>query len=437
MSGYQCQCLPGYTLVTNTSCADINECDMSPCSHLCSNTPGSYSCSCHPRYTLHDTSLCSVSQGEVRLLVTHHSNLNIVNLVNSSDDDINIVKSSDHDINIVKIQDLDTLQSAGLVYWIQDDGLYRAKINDSDDDDDELVRDDVGVDDHLAVDWVHSILFLAQKNKISVMRYDGEYKRDIISRDTLITSIRVHPGRAVIVWTEDGRVMSAGMDGEHVNTLVNASQPRDLAIDHIQERVYYVEAEYNSIRDIDLSGGNQRTVLKENDEIEKLAVFEDWVYYTVKMNTISQIYRAHKRDGSNKQRLGEFSDDISSIQPLHSLYQPSSSSNICQKSSCSHLCVPQYVPHHLETQDLLSHVCLCPDNVNLDKDNSTCVTNISKLVTSNSKHVEEKLEDLKKTKETDNLIMMLIFGVLIGSIIIVVLVKLVTIHNEVFKNFLL
>ena len=110
----------------------------------------------------------------MRLLVTHHSNLNIVNLVNSSDDDINIVKSSDHDINIVKIQDLDTLQSAGLVYWIQDDGLYRAKINDSDDDDDELVRDDVGVDDHLAVDWVHSILFLAQKNKISVMRYDGE-----------------------------------------------------------------------------------------------------------------------------------------------------------------------------------------------------------------------------------------------------------------------
>ena len=51
--GYHCYCPPGYRLVNNTECVDIDECMDTIChtNGTCSNTIGSYSCACNSGYT--------------------------------------------------------------------------------------------------------------------------------------------------------------------------------------------------------------------------------------------------------------------------------------------------------------------------------------------------------------------------------------------------
>lgn len=48
-----------WTIVYVFISADINECDNSPCSQICTNTEGSYSCSCNDGFLLSNTSECT------------------------------------------------------------------------------------------------------------------------------------------------------------------------------------------------------------------------------------------------------------------------------------------------------------------------------------------------------------------------------------------
>ena len=52
---YYCSCLPGYRLVNNTNCIDIDECtegsDTCHANATCMNTVGSFSCDCNGLYT--------------------------------------------------------------------------------------------------------------------------------------------------------------------------------------------------------------------------------------------------------------------------------------------------------------------------------------------------------------------------------------------------
>ena len=69
IGSFQCTCNTGYTLDSNGRdctgllmsliwhCArallvDIDECESSPCDHLCTNTPGSFECSCRSGFSL-------------------------------------------------------------------------------------------------------------------------------------------------------------------------------------------------------------------------------------------------------------------------------------------------------------------------------------------------------------------------------------------------
>lgn len=62
----QWQCCLGQLcgrLLTSPICADVDECSLeySPCSQLCTNTPGTFSCSCLQGYTLQHGTTCEVA----------------------------------------------------------------------------------------------------------------------------------------------------------------------------------------------------------------------------------------------------------------------------------------------------------------------------------------------------------------------------------------
>ena len=54
-ASYNCSCLPGYRLVNNTICTDVDECmersDTCHANATCINMIGSFSCDCNSGYT--------------------------------------------------------------------------------------------------------------------------------------------------------------------------------------------------------------------------------------------------------------------------------------------------------------------------------------------------------------------------------------------------
>ncbi|XP_078673839.1 uncharacterized protein LOC144912443 isoform X1 [Branchiostoma floridae x Branchiostoma belcheri] len=60
VGSYRCSCRTGYRLSGSRSCVDIDECSTNngSCSEICTNIVGSYYCSCVPRYRLTSSGAC-------------------------------------------------------------------------------------------------------------------------------------------------------------------------------------------------------------------------------------------------------------------------------------------------------------------------------------------------------------------------------------------
>lgn len=129
--------------------------------------------------------------------------------------------------------------------------------------------------------------------------------------------------------------------------------PNGITVDHIAERIYWVDARHDYIGSSDFDGKKFKKIISNNERLPhpfSIAVFKDNMYWDDWKE--SMIFVADKDFGLEIEAI---SGEIYGLMDLkivaHSIQV---GTNACAKNTCSHICVG--APHR-------SYSCLCPDGM--------------------------------------------------------------------------
>ncbi|KAK7580566.1 hypothetical protein V9T40_001195 [Parthenolecanium corni] len=373
---YRCDCRPGYRLVDNHTCEDIDECAIpGSCSQSCTNEKGSFKCECVAGYMRdpNDHSKCKATEGHASILFARKHDIRKISIDHN---EMSVIVN-----NTKSASALDFVFRTGMIFWsdIAERKIYKAPIDEGDDRT-VVISDDVTLADGLAVDWIYNHIYWAdsRKNTIELSNFEGNMRKTLI-RDSLgePRSLAVNPLQGWLFWTDWGtvpRIERAGMDGTHRKIIVtyDVKWPNGLTLDLVQSRIYWVDAKLNIISSCDYDGMDRRLVLHSSVVLKhpfSISTFEDWIYWTDwERHTI---YKANKFTGKNFQN----------IIPLHMLqnpmvihvyhpYRQPDGVNYCAavNGHCSHLCLP--APQINAKSPKIS--CACPDGLTLMNDRLMC-----------------------------------------------------------------
>lgn len=121
-AGYYCDCQTGYKLVDNTTCKDINECEIpGSCSQLCINDKGTFKCECEKGYMRdpRDLTKCKATEGHASLLFARRRDIRKISL------DHHEMTSIVNDTNSATA--LDFVFRTGMIFWsdVTDEKIYQ------------------------------------------------------------------------------------------------------------------------------------------------------------------------------------------------------------------------------------------------------------------------------------------------------------------------
>ncbi|XP_059478315.1 low-density lipoprotein receptor-like isoform X3 [Neocloeon triangulifer] len=376
-AGYYCDCLPGFQLVDNRTCEDINECDTpGTCSQVCINEKGSFKCQCLEEYQKEprDHTRCKATEGHASLLFARRHDIRKISLDHHEMTAIvNETKSATA---------LDFVFRTGMIFWsdVSDQKIYKAPIDEGKDKV-VVIRNEITTSDGLAVDWIYNHIYWTDtgKNTIELANFDGSMRKTLIKDDLEEPrAIALNPVEGWMYWTDWGtepKIERAGMDGSHRQTIVNyeVKWPNGLTLDLVKRQVYWVDAKLNTISSCDYDGKNRRVILYSPDVLQhpfSITTFEDWVYWSDWDK--QALFKANKFNGK----------DVTPVTATHMVqfpmvvhvyhpYRQPDGPNHCQavNGHCSHLCLP--APIINANSPKIS--CACPDGLTLIEDRLMCV----------------------------------------------------------------
>ncbi|XP_063238567.1 very low-density lipoprotein receptor isoform X3 [Bacillus rossius redtenbacheri] len=384
-AGFYCECGPGYRLVDNRTCDDVDECETpGSCSQECINEKGTFKCQCVQGYARdpRDHTRCKPMEGHASLLFARRHDIRKISLDHREMTAIvNDTKSATA---------LDFVFRTGMIFWsdVSDQKIYKAPIDEGSERV-VVIKDSLTTSDGLAVDWIYNHIYWTDtgRNTIELANFEGNMRK-VLVRDDLEEprAIAVNPLDGWMYWTDWGtepRIERAGMDGSHRQTIVSyeVKWPNGLALDLVGGRVYWVDAKLNTISSCNYDGSGRRVVLYSPDVLQhpfSITTFEDWVYWTDWDK--QAIFRANKFNGKDVAPVTS-TNSLQNPMVIHVYhpYRQPDGENHCQavNGHCSHLCLP--APRLSRHSPAIS--CACPDGLRLLGDGLMCVEDPTVVLT--------------------------------------------------------
>ena len=252
-----------------------------------------------------------------------------------------------------------------------------------------IVETDLSSIEGMAFDWVSNVLYFVDgvKMRIQIIRTDvshgGRMRRTILGPNDLQKprGIAVHPMFGYMFWTDwapgNASVSRANLDGTNVKRLFTKGTvewPNGITIDHIAERIYWVDAREDYIGSSDFDGNRFQKIIHDDDRVSHpfaVAVFKDNMYWDDWKQ--SMIFVADKDHGVGISiTLGQLAGLMDLKVFAHSVQ---SGTNKCVNSTCTHICLgapnDSYVCLCPDGMEMTNNECMCPGNVK-PYDNSTC-----------------------------------------------------------------
>lgn len=378
--GFNCSCRTGYNLMAdNRSCEDINECAMpDTCSQICINLPGSYKCDCKQGYEIDPASkTCKAETGTVPML--YFTNKHEVRMM--SVDHSDYVQVIPQQKNAVAL-DIDMPNK--VIYWSDPSlkKIYSSSIDAAGNSSNHnvVISSDIEAPEGLAVDWIHGHIYWTDGDlkRISVATTDGRKRKTLISEHLeKPRAIVVDPINNFMYWTdwgEEAKIERSGLNGVDRFALVvdDILWPNGITLDIGNQRLYWVDSKLHTLSSISVNGGERRTIIHSEELLShpvSLTVFEEKVFWTDTDN--GAIFSASRLTGGGITRLATDLHQPEDIVLYHNLVQPNGT-NWCKSTdglSCEFLCLP--APQINQRSPRLT--CVCPDDMTLGADMSSCV----------------------------------------------------------------
>jgi low density lipoprotein-related protein 2 len=228
----------------------------------------------------------------------------------------------------------------------------------------------------IAFDWIaKNIYWTSNRLKgVYVSNNEGRFVRSLarfVSPNP--RAIVVHPGIGYLYWTDwsyTPMIAKMGMDGSGFEKIITEGLfwPNGLAIDHVTNRLWWVDAHLDKVEYADIDGSNRHVVKVQVPHGYSIDIFEEWMFWS-EWN-VKRIEMANRFTGANHSIL---LDDLEHLpygmRVIHKTKQPKFD-NPCEKAECSHLCLLS--PGDGEKA---SYKCGCPNEFSLDSDQKTCIAN--------------------------------------------------------------
>jgi len=372
-SGPTCYCQKGFKLGANgKSCEDVNECEeYGTCSQICKNTEGSFQCSCQEGYLLNNRScqyigtaqlfitMMSDKSGEIRSYDLHTKEyLGVVGPVREPvgvgfDLMHNRVFWTDANLGraVIEYAEIQSSGSGGTTQLYLESGLEHPE--------------------DLVVDSASGLVYFSDSGKDRVVVCSvASANCSVVSDDhQQPRGLAVHSTSRLLFVTEWGRIpriVRMNFDGSNHKSIVvtDIVWPNGITVDYTLDRIFWTDAQRDTIESADLIGGDRRLVISDVYHPFGIAVFEDNVFWSDWHDF--RLFSCNKFTGKNIKMLLETPYRMNGISLHYSVFH--SLSNPCKASDCSHLCIP--ISAADGGKDF--YTCKCPEGMYLLADGINC-----------------------------------------------------------------
>ncbi|KAL5252043.1 hypothetical protein ACHWQZ_G015002 [Mnemiopsis leidyi] len=357
-----------------------NSCESSPCEtnnggceHICTvSADNQVQCACNDFYELYNGN-CEESY---LLLATKHRIWKVSVLGDTAHEQTPVSVRG-------KVVALDYDSRNGRIFWTDTlvDAIFTSYI--SSNVSTAIVEQGLQTPDGIAYDWVTDTVYWTDMGTkmIGATTSDGSYYRTVVrfQETDKPRALVLDPKRGKMYFTDWGAnsgIFSAWMDGSNLTQIEsgNISWPNGLTIDRENQVLYWVDAKEDVLERVDTDGSNRKRLTSlgmthsfaltfyhdRNDESGDRILKTDW-----KHKAILEILLSNT---TSYKMYSDASQLFSQDQPFDIHWYSASQqidTNDCavNNGGCSHFCF--YTPDGVK--------CACPENIQLQADNQTCV----------------------------------------------------------------